>query len=186
MLKDLRQGTFAQSTNWVSIPEVYLDPIALPSPPTRVGGAALGVGGTTTTHGSTQSGVSSLTTPTTAPQERIARVVNPAPDPEISGVTIRRGGGHEVSWRPTRHRPTMPARANCVWPGGLGAVVTLTAAVSSRTKPLRPPPNGLGCSLTSANTWRRPKVRTPDGEARVARKVRPGSSTLPPGRILLQ
>jgi hypothetical protein len=63
MMKDLRQGTFPQSTNWVSIPETYLlDSMNLPS--TGAVGAISVTGATSTTQVSSRSGVSSLTAPT--------------------------------------------------------------------------------------------------------------------------
>lgn len=92
MMKDLKQGTFPQSTNWVAIPEAYLDPIPVPA---AVSTGTPSMSGTTTTQGSSRTGVSTLTTPTDA-TERVARVANPSPDAEIGAITIRAGGARRI------------------------------------------------------------------------------------------
>jgi hypothetical protein len=93
MMKDLRQGTFHQSTNWVGIPEAYLDPLPLPA-------AVMGtpsVSATSVTTSSIRSGMSSITAPTTtANQERQVRLANTAPDAAIAAITIRPGGARRV------------------------------------------------------------------------------------------
>lgn len=93
MMKDLRQGTFHQSTNWVGIPEIYLDPLPLPS----VVMGTPSMSATTVTPSSNRSGMSSITAQTTtASQERQVRVANTAPDAEIGSITIRPGGARRV------------------------------------------------------------------------------------------
>lgn len=64
MLQELCRGTFHQSTNWVDIPEAYLEPLQHTySPPV---GSVHTTGGTSTTatQATTRTGVSTLTTDT--------------------------------------------------------------------------------------------------------------------------
>lgn len=98
MIKDLRQGTFQHSTNWVSIPEAYLDPIPAPHVIHGPGTATPSVSGTSAGTPSTtggRSGVSSITAPSEAPT-RVTRVVNTAPDAELSGIPLRPGGARQI------------------------------------------------------------------------------------------
>ncbi|KAI2510215.1 hypothetical protein MHU86_4247 [Fragilaria crotonensis] len=92
LMKDLKQGTFPQSTNWIAIPEAYLDPI--PAPAAASAGAP-SVSGTTISQGTNRTGVSSLTATTDA-TERVSRVANPAPDAEIGAITLRPGGARRI------------------------------------------------------------------------------------------
>ena len=93
MMRDLRLGTFRQSTNWVSLPEAYLDPIATPPASTVTPSVASTI--TMGSQGTGRSGVSSITAPMEA-SERVTRVANPAPDAEISAITIRPGGARRI------------------------------------------------------------------------------------------
>ena len=92
MLQDLKRGTFHLSTNWVEIPEAYLDPIV-----SHAQGSAA-PSGTVVTAASTRSTLSTLTgdpsaRATTPP---VSRVPNPNPDPAFTSITLRPGGSRAV------------------------------------------------------------------------------------------
>ena len=100
MLQELRRGTFQNSTNWVDIPEPYLDPV-LPigtSFPAAIAATASGVS-TTATQSTTRTGVSTLTAET---RTSVTRVDNPAGDAEFASITMRLGGARNLM---REHRP---------------------------------------------------------------------------------
>ena len=98
IVSDLRRGTFQYSSNWVPLPEEYLDPIR--------GGGGVGVRSViTNTTGSssvssTRTGVSSLTAE--ASRAPVARIDNPSPDAEFGSITVRPGGTRPIL---RDHRP---------------------------------------------------------------------------------
>lgn len=98
MLTELKRGTFHQSTNWVSIPDVYLD--ATPVTHQPAGSVTSTPSGilTTASHSTTRTGVSTLTADT----ERVARVNNPGPDSEFTDITLRAEGTRRIM---QEHRP---------------------------------------------------------------------------------
>ncbi|KAI2509092.1 hypothetical protein MHU86_5340 [Fragilaria crotonensis] len=105
MLQELKRGTFHNSTNWVDIPEAYLDPV----PPQRSmtgSSAGGGSGSTTITYASTRTGVSSLSTPSgetpTVTRTSVTRVENPAGDAEFANIPLRAGGTRNIL---REHRP---------------------------------------------------------------------------------
>lgn len=106
MLQELKRGTFHNSTNWVDIPEAYLDPV----PPQRSmtgSNAGGGSGSTTITYASTRTGVSSLSTPPsgetpTVTRTSVTRVENPAGDAEFANIPLRAGGTRNIL---REHRP---------------------------------------------------------------------------------
>ena len=97
MLQELRRGTFHNSTNWVEIPETYLEP--LPAPPLSI--PTFSSASTTATHATTRTGVSTLTTDIST-RTAVTRVDNPSGDPEFAGVTLRSGGTRAIM---REHRP---------------------------------------------------------------------------------
>ena len=90
MMQDLKRGTFHLSTNWVEIPEVYLDPI-----PTRMAGSVVPSGAATTVSMSTRSTVSSMTNDPSA-RPAVARIPNPNPDAEFTSIPLRPGGARAI------------------------------------------------------------------------------------------
>lgn len=101
MLQDLKRGTFHLSTNWVPIPEEYLD---APTPGGFHGsryGSAQGNASTAGTASTATTGLSSLTheTPT---RESVARVDNPQGDSAFTSLTLRAGGTRAIL---REHRP---------------------------------------------------------------------------------
>ena len=98
MLTELKRGTFHQSTNWVSIPDIYLD--ATPTTHQHVGSVTSTPSGVSTaaSHSTTRTGVSSITTDT----ERVARINNLEPDSEFTQITLRAGGTRRIM---QEHRP---------------------------------------------------------------------------------
>lgn len=88
VVADLRRGTFHNTSNWVPIPEEYL------AQPRGNTGSRTTAAGTLSTAGSTgasvRTGVSSLTTDT--PRTVMARIENPQPDAEFTGIMVRPGG----------------------------------------------------------------------------------------------
>ena len=90
LVRELKQGAFHLSTNWLEIPEAYLEPIA-----TVVTGASVrsAPSGTATTASTSRSGISTLTGDT---QPRVARVENPSRDEEFATMTLRPGGTRQV------------------------------------------------------------------------------------------
>lgn len=100
MLQELQRGTFHNSTNWIDIPDAYLDP--LPTQATLRGVSVITASGgasTAATHVSTRSGMSSLTTET---RTTVARIDNPAGDAELAGIPLRAGGTRHLL---REHRP---------------------------------------------------------------------------------
>ena len=97
LVNDLRRGTFQYSSNWVPLPEGYLEP-------TRGGGGVSRTVITNTTEASSVSsartGVSSITTE--ASRVPIARIDNPSPDAEFGSITVRPGGTRPIL---RDHRP---------------------------------------------------------------------------------
>lgn len=99
MLQELKRGTFHHSTNWIDIPEAYLDPVATPVALLRVSGTTASGATTTATQASTRSGVSLLTTET---RTSTARIDNPAGDTELASIPLRAGGTRNLL---REHRP---------------------------------------------------------------------------------
>lgn len=98
MLQELRRGTFHNSTNWIDIPEAYLEPLPHgPQAPMRNVTASTGGASTVVTQATTRTGLSTLTTDT--PQ---ARIDNPAGDAEFANITLRPGGTRNIM---REHRP---------------------------------------------------------------------------------
>lgn len=97
MLQELKLGTFHNSTNWVDIPEAYLDPMLLT--PTRTSTTS-GSGATTATHASTRTGVLSLSSPTlevpAATRTSVTRVENTAGNAAFTNITLRAGGMRKI------------------------------------------------------------------------------------------
>ena len=91
-LRELRQGTFHLSTNWLEIPEAYLDPIVMAPPPVPPSQRSV-PSGTTTSGSASRSGISTLTGDS---QSRMARMDNPVPDNEFTSITIRPGGTRPI------------------------------------------------------------------------------------------
>ena len=93
MLLELTRGTFPNSTNWIDLPADYLESGAA----TRTAEVpTVGLTSTVTTATSTRSGqsnVSSLTGTTTVVN---SRVVNPAPDAELTAIALRPGGTRPI------------------------------------------------------------------------------------------
>ena len=101
LLQELRRGTFHLSTNWLDIPETYLDPVATT---TSMRGAAITIAtpsvAATTVSGVTGSGsgVSSITNATTP----VAQIENSTDDVSFTGITLRAGGTRNIL---REHRP---------------------------------------------------------------------------------
>lgn len=102
LIQELKRGTFHNSTNWVDIPDQYLD-----AHPSQSGGAPTSTGSsggasTTATQASTRTGVSTITADTHTRPSSVARVENTAGDPEFAGITLRPGGTRNIL---REHRP---------------------------------------------------------------------------------
>ena len=90
MLQELQRGTFHNSTNWIDIPEAYLDPLPTLATPRGVSViTASGGASTAATQASMRSGMSSLTTET---RTTGAQIDNPAGDAELAGIPLCAGG----------------------------------------------------------------------------------------------
>ena len=102
MLQELRRGTFHNSTNWIDIPEAYLDPVPSSGPqqPPVSSVPTAGSVSTTATQATTRTGVSTLTNDT--PRQVVARVENLAGDAEFAAITLRPGGTRNIM---REHRP---------------------------------------------------------------------------------
>lgn len=96
LLLELKRGTFQNSTNWIDLPEAYLEP-----PPTRVGTWTSSEASTAAT---TRTGVSTLTddSAATSPRASVTRIENPGGDAEFAGLTLRPGGTRNIM---REHRP---------------------------------------------------------------------------------
>lgn len=94
MLQELKRGTFHQSTNWIAIPDAYMDawPATGSSPGSHSGRSI--PSGTSTSSSTVRTGVSSLTQE--ASRESVARVTNPTSDPEFTTLTLRAGGSRGI------------------------------------------------------------------------------------------
>ena len=87
MFQDLKRGTFHHSTNWVEIPEQYLETV--PGPP-RMSVTTHNAATAASTAASTTTGVSSLTQATPAEtRTSVTRIDNPNRDTEFTSITIR-------------------------------------------------------------------------------------------------
>jgi hypothetical protein len=95
LITDLKRGTFPHSSQWIPIPEEYLESSRGPagggsvSSGTRAASSVIGGGSAATSI----TNVSALTEPTTAP---IPRIVNPQPDTDFSGIRLCPGGTRPV------------------------------------------------------------------------------------------
>lgn len=98
MVTELKRGTFHQSTNWVSIPEIYLDTVPLTHQPSGSVASTPSQRSTTASDTTSRTGVSTITADT----ERVARVNNPGPNSEFSDITLRAGGTRRIM---QEHRP---------------------------------------------------------------------------------
>jgi hypothetical protein len=96
MLQELKRGTFHQSTNWIAIPDSYMN--AWPAPAGISGGnsySGRSVPGSASTTGSTvHTGVSSITQE--GGRESVARIANPTNDSEFTSLTLRAGGSRAL------------------------------------------------------------------------------------------
>lgn len=107
MLQELKRGTFHQSTNWIYIPDEYLENAATHRTVSTSSTSAshTAMGGTARSQvsagGSVGTGVSSLTHETN-PRESVTRVENTAPDSEFTSLTLRAGGTRAIL---RAHRP---------------------------------------------------------------------------------
>ncbi len=92
LVTDLRRGTFQHSSNWVPLPEAYLEP-----PRSAVTSSAPSRGGTApsvvSTGGSATTGISSISDAT---RESVVRVDNPAPDADFAAIVTRCGGTRQL------------------------------------------------------------------------------------------
>jgi hypothetical protein len=122
LVTDLRQGTFQHSSNWVPIPEAYLEPVR-PAPTTSSASRSSVPSGVSTSGSapSATTGMSSLTDPT---RETVARVDNPAPDADFANI-VTPVEEHASSCAPVRLLTTMQAMSS-VWHGGFAADVSPT------------------------------------------------------------
>jgi hypothetical protein len=91
LVRELKQGTFHLSTNWLEIPEAYLEPVVTATSTRASWQSAPSV--TATTALASRSGISTLTEET---QPRMARVENPGRDEELASVTLRPGGTRQL------------------------------------------------------------------------------------------
>ena len=101
MVAELKRGTFQYASNWVPLPEAYLEPVR----------AITGSFGTSRTPSlaptgagsvsSTRTSVSSMTA--NSARAPVARIDNPAPDAEFSSIAVPRPGGTRPILRD--HRP---------------------------------------------------------------------------------
>ena len=92
LLMELTRGTFPNSTNWMDIPAEYLEPAATMRSP--VGTSVPSSSATTAlSRRSGQSAVSSLTGRTAMVNTRI---VNSAPDAELTALVLRPGGSCQI------------------------------------------------------------------------------------------
>lgn len=90
LVTDLRRGTFHHSSNWVPLPEAYLEtPARAASAGTRVAPSVVSTG----SGSNASTGISSITDPT---RETIVRVDNPAPDADFTSIVTRRGGTRQL------------------------------------------------------------------------------------------
>ena len=105
LITELKRGTFPQSSNWVPLPEEYLEPVLGGSrtPSTAPTGAS--------SVSSARTGVSSLTAGNSGESARtpVARVDNPIPDTEFGSITVRPGGTSTVNLR-LQNYATAPER----------------------------------------------------------------------------
>ena len=101
LVQDLKRGTFHLSTNWIGIPEAYLDPVAVPGGANSRIPSVAGTSASSITSGRTS--VSALTTETgtVAP---VSRIANPTVDAELSSILLRPGGARAVM---RTHRPPL-------------------------------------------------------------------------------
>lgn len=90
LIQDLKRGTFHMSTNWMEIPEAYLDPVVVQISAVRYETSAPSVDTTTVTQATSRLGVPSLTQE--ASRAPVARVQNPNNDAELAGIIICPGG----------------------------------------------------------------------------------------------
>lgn len=103
LLQELKRGTFQNSTNWIDLPEAYLE-----APPPR---AFPSVGSEASTAATTRTGVSTLTndSATSAPRVTVTRIENPTGDAEFAGLTLRSGGTRNIM---REHRPPVNDAGN--------------------------------------------------------------------------
>lgn len=108
MIQELKRGTFQNSTNWVEIPDAYLEPMVPPRtalPPA----SSISGGATTATSDTTRTGVSSLTAGTQPARTSVTRIDNPAGDAELASITLRPGGTRNIL---REHRPPVNDAGN--------------------------------------------------------------------------
>ena len=99
LFQELKRGTFHQSTNWIDLPDNYMEP--LPSPPLPTANAPAPSGSTIATQASTRTGVSMFTQDTSPPNGGRHQ----------SGQSNERHGVHRhhlPTWRRTRSPPNAP------------------------------------------------------------------------------
>jgi hypothetical protein len=164
LFQELKRGAFHQSTNWIDLPEIYMDP--LPSPPVPTVSAQVPRGGSSTiaTQATTRTGVPTITQDTS--RATVTRVDNPTNDTEFTGITFRPGGARAVL---RTHRP--PAndaghKFSVAWWTRGGCFPNCGHSATHR------PENALACWSSCGSTYS-PR-HGPDGVARVVYPARPG------------
>ena len=137
---DLRRGTFHQSSQWIPIPEEYLD---RPSASSGSGYASAATPSVATTTNSTsgRTSVSTLTADTRGGGTAVQRVDNPAPDTEFASITVAPCGTRRIL---REHRPPSnnAGKNEFASRGGSTAAVSQTAAVAPRTSHSLMPQSG--------------------------------------------
>ena len=174
-MEELRQGTFPQSTNWVSIPEAYLDPLNLPTSPVHF---RLGLR-VSQARSARNRLVAAVSHPSPRPAE--PRSAQP-PSAKFRRSTQRRtlksaqspSGQEEPagSSRSTHHHLTTLVLASVASLGRHAGVVTPTAGATRRIGRLLLRRNAAGSSRTFASAS--PPQRVPEGMARVEWNASPG------------
>ena len=93
LFQERKRGTLHQSTNWIDLPDSYMEP--LPSPPVPAVNAPAPSGSTVATQASTRTGVSTITQDASS-RTTVTRVDNPTNNTEFTGITFRPGGARAV------------------------------------------------------------------------------------------
>ena len=127
MLQDLKSGTFHNSTNWVEIPDAYLNAPQV------------------ITVQRTASATPSVAA--TSPPTRLQCIDNLARDAEFYGITLRAGGCATDYYVSTDLLPTTPEPSSASR-GGPEEGVSRTADGEPRTPPSHPPRNAPAASHT--------------------------------------
>ena len=96
LMQDLKRGTtFHLSTNWVEVPEQYLDVATAQA--TTMGTSTTFTGAATVlTQASSATSISSVTHETGEPRSSVACIENPSRDTDFTSITMRPGGTTQV------------------------------------------------------------------------------------------